>query len=47
MVALGVILLIVGWIVGVPVLVTLGIVLIVIGLVLNLVPIGGATRRIW
>ncbi|MGN6723889.1 MAG: hypothetical protein ACTHJM_14870 [Marmoricola sp.] len=47
MVGLGVILLIVGLIVGVPVLVTVGIVLIVVGLVLNLVPIGGSTRRIW
>ncbi|MGN6161760.1 MAG: hypothetical protein ACTHOG_08670 [Marmoricola sp.] len=47
MVALGLILLIIGLIVGVPVLVTIGIILLVVGLVLNFVPIGGSTRRIW
>lgn len=47
MVTLGVILLIVGLILGPPVLTALGAVLVVVGLVLNLMPIGGSTRRIW
>jgi hypothetical protein len=44
MVILGVILLIIGLVAGIPVLTTIGAILIVVGLVLNLVPIGG-TRR--
>lgn len=44
MVILGVILLIVGLLAGIPVLTTIGAILIVVGLILNLVPIGG-TRR--
>ena len=45
MVILGVILLIVGLVAGLPVLTTLGAILVVVGLVLNLVPIGGNPRR--
>ena len=45
MVILGVILLIVGLVAGLPVLTTLGAILVVVGLVLNLVPIGGTRRR--
>lgn len=45
MVVLGIILLLLGLLVGPPILVTLGIILLVIGLVLNFVPIGGSTRR--
>jgi hypothetical protein len=44
MVILGVILLIIGLVAGIPVLTTIGAILVVVGLVLNLVPIGG-TRR--
>lgn len=47
MIALGVILLIVGLIIGSGLLTTIGVVLALIGLVLNLVPIGGTTRRVW
>lgn len=47
MVTLGVVLLVVGLIVGIPVLTWIGVVLIVVGLILNLAPIGGTTRRIW
>ncbi len=44
MVILGVILLIIGLVAGIPVLTTIGAILIVVGLILNFVPIGG-TRR--
>ena len=47
MVLLGVILLIIGLLVDMPVLVTVGLILAVIGLVLNLVPIGGTRRRVF
>ena len=46
MVILGVILLILGLLVGIPVLETIGFILIVLGLILLVVPIGG-TRRRW
>lgn len=45
MVVLGLILLLVGLLASVPLATTLGFVLILVGLVLNLVPIGGTTRR--
>lgn len=44
MVILGVILLIVGLVAGIPVLTTIGAILAIVGLVLNLVPIGGQRR---
>ena len=44
MVILGVVLLIIGLVAGIPVLTTIGAILAVVGLILNLVPIGG-TRR--
>jgi len=47
MVTLGVVLLVVGLLVGIPVLTWIGVVLIVVGLILNFAPIGGTTRRIW
>ena len=47
MVTLGVVLLVVGLIVGIPILTWIGVVLIVVGLILNFAPIGGTTRRIW
>ena len=47
MIALGLVLLIVGLIAGIGVLTTIGAILLVVGLVLNLVPIGGTTRRVW
>lgn len=47
MISLGIILLIVGFIVKVNILWSIGIALVVIGLVLNLIPIGGSTRRVW
>jgi len=46
-VSLGLILLIIGLIVGIPALTTIGIILLVVGLVLNLIPMGGSTRRVW
>jgi uncharacterized membrane protein len=42
---LGIILALLGFFVGIPLLETLGIILIVIGAILMLVPIGGRTRR--
>jgi Zn-dependent membrane protease YugP len=47
MVVLGLILLIIGLVASIPVLLWLGVILIVVGLVLNLVPIGGTSRRVW
>jgi hypothetical protein len=45
MVVLGLVLLLIGLIAGVPLATTLGFVLLLVGLVLNFVPIGGTTRR--
>jgi hypothetical protein len=47
MVVLGVVLLILGLVLNVPVLVTIGAVVAVVGLVLNFVPIGGTSRRVY
>lgn len=47
MVVLGLILLIVGLVVDIPILVTIGAILLVVGLILNFVPIGGSSRRVW
>jgi hypothetical protein len=47
MIALGLSLLIFGLVAGIGVLTTIGVILPVIGLILNLVPIGGSTRRVW
>jgi hypothetical protein len=44
-VVLGIILLLLGLLAGIPILTTLGVILVVVGLVLNLVPIGGTRRR--
>jgi len=45
MIALGLVLLLIGLLAGVPALTTIGLILVVVGLVLNFVPIGGSTRR--
>jgi len=47
MIILGLILTLIGWLVGPPVLTTLGLILLIVGIVLNLVPMGGARRRVW
>lgn len=48
MITLGIILLLLGFFIsGAGILKTIGIILIIVGLVLNLVPIGGSTRRVW
>ena len=47
MIVLGLILLLVGLLVGPPILTTLGIILLVVGLVVNLVPMGGTRRRVY
>jgi hypothetical protein len=47
MVVLGLILLIVGLVAGIPILTTIGAILLVVGLILNFVPIGGNSRRVW
>ena len=47
MIALGLILLIIGLVASIPVLTTIGVILLVVGLILNLIPIGGSTRRVW
>jgi len=45
MVVLGLVLLLIGLLVGVPLATTIGLVLLLVGLVLNFVPLGGATHR--
>ena len=47
MIALGLILLIIGLVASIGILTTIGLILLVVGLILNLVPIGGITRRVW
>ena len=47
MVILGLVLLLIGLIAGVPLATTLGFILLLVGLVLNFVPIGGSTRRFY
>jgi hypothetical protein len=47
MVVLGLVLLLIGLLVGPPVLTTIGLVLLVVGLVVNLVPLGGTRRRVY
>jgi hypothetical protein len=47
MVTLGLILLIIGLVAGMSLLTTLGFILLLVGLVVNLVPIGGTSRRVW
>lgn len=47
MVVLGLILLIVGLVAAIPILTTIGAILIVVGLILNFVPIGGSSRRVF
>lgn len=47
MIVLGLILLIIGLLAGIPILTTIGAILLVVGLVLNLVPIGGSRRRVY
>ena len=47
MVILGLILLIIGLLAGIPVLTTIGAILLVVGLILNLVPMGGSRRRVY
>jgi hypothetical protein len=47
MIALGLILLIIGLVASIGVLTTIGVILLIVGLILNLVPIGGSTRRVW
>jgi uncharacterized protein DUF6131 len=42
MIVLGIILLVVGWLIGIPILYTLGIILVVVGLILELL---GAVGR--
>ncbi len=47
MVVLGLILLIIGLVAGIPILTTIGAILLIVGLILNLVPIGGTRRRVY
>lgn len=47
MVVLGLVLLIIGLVAGIPILYTIGGILLVVGLILNLVPIGGSRRRVF
>jgi hypothetical protein len=47
MVVLGLILLLIGLLAGVPALTTIGLVLVLVGLVLNFVPMGGTRRRFY
>jgi hypothetical protein len=45
MVILGIILVLLGWLLGISILYILGIILVIIGLLLWFVPMGGRTRR--
>ena len=47
MVILGLVLLLIGLLAGIPVLTTIGIILLIVGLILNLVPLGGTRRRVY
>lgn len=47
MVVLGLILLIVGLVAKISILTTIGAILVVVGLILNFVPIGGTSRRVF
>ena len=47
MVILGLILLIVGLVAKISILTTIGAILLVVGLILNFVPIGGTSRRVF
>ncbi len=47
MVVLGLILLIIGLVAKISILWTIGLILLLVGLVLNFVPIGGNTRRLY
>ncbi|WP_167288777.1 hypothetical protein [Nocardioides seonyuensis] len=47
MVVLGLILLIVGLVADIGILTTIGAILLIVGLILNFVPIGGSSRRVW
>ena len=47
MIVLGLVLLIIGLVASIPILTTIGEILLVVGLVLNLVPMGGSTRRVY
>lgn len=47
MVVLGLILLILGLVIKMSILTTIGVILIVVGLILNFVPIGGSSRRVF
>ena len=47
MVVLGRILLIVGLVAKISILTTIGAILLVVGLILNFVPIGGSSRRVF
>lgn len=47
MVVLGLILLIIGLVAKISILTTIGAILLIVGLVLNFVPIGGSSRRVW
>jgi hypothetical protein len=47
MIVLGLILLIIGLVAAIPILTTIGAILLVVGLILNFVPIGGSSRRVY
>jgi hypothetical protein len=47
MVVLGLILLIIGLVASIPILTTIGAILLIVGLILNFVPIGGSSRRVY
>lgn len=47
MVVLGLILLIVGLVAKISILTMIGAILLIVGLILNFVPIGGSSRRVW
>lgn len=47
MLILGLVLVCLGWFLGISALETIGIILLIVGLILNLVPIRGERRRYW
>ena len=47
MIILGLVLVLLGWLLGISALETIGLILLIVGIILNLVPIRGQRRRYW
>jgi hypothetical protein len=45
MIALGIVAIVLGWLLGISILLTIGVILVLVGLVLWFIPFGGRTHR--